>query len=287
MKHKSPQGPSAHRGGHIWAVPSPVGSAIWGDLGSGSPWGAGPGLGSPPRGALVTPSSLLLLSYCCKYFNEMEKEKKKTKKKKISSLEATGSLRPGPAPALRSGARRPASAARTSVCTCASRPGGRASRAAFYNPETDATIPKQQRNKEPVSFPPARSVSSPPAPPARPWHPSVSPPGACTSLPAPGPEACLPLPSPLAQGRHPHAQRCFPPRWLRYPFCVPASCTLLLGGGGGAGGGPRVRGRWAWLGERGAAAPTCPQPFIREARRQHARAPSLQSTSRPSPPTLG
>lgn len=96
MKHKSPQGPSAHRGGHIWAVPSPVGSAIWGDLGSGSPWGAGPGLGSPPRGALVTPSSLLLLSYCCKYFNEMEKEKKKDKKKRKSHhLKPPGACGPG------------------------------------------------------------------------------------------------------------------------------------------------------------------------------------------------
>lgn len=46
-----PAGPPAHRGGHIWAVPSPVGSAIWGaDFGSGSPWGVGPGLGSFPRG---------------------------------------------------------------------------------------------------------------------------------------------------------------------------------------------------------------------------------------------
>lgn len=33
-----PAGPLTHWGGHIWAVPSPVGWAIWGaDLGSGAP----------------------------------------------------------------------------------------------------------------------------------------------------------------------------------------------------------------------------------------------------------
>lgn len=172
MKHKSPQGPSAHRGGHIWAVPSPVGSAIWGDLGSGSPRGAGPGLGSPPRGALVTPSSLLLLSYCCKYFNEMEKEKKKKRQKKRKShhLKPPGACGPGQ-PRL-CGAERAARHRQPGLLCVRVHPGrgGRASRAAFYNPETDATISKQQRNQEPVSFPPARPpcVIASPAPPCPP-----------------------------------------------------------------------------------------------------------------------
>lgn len=97
-----PAGPPAHRGGHIWAVPSPVGLAIWGaDFGSGSPWGVGPGLGSFPRGP-SSPSSLL--SHCCKYFNEMEKKKTK-KKKKSHHLKPPGACGARPARAF-SGAER-------------------------------------------------------------------------------------------------------------------------------------------------------------------------------------
>lgn len=77
-----PAGPPAHRGGHIWAVPSPVGSAIWGaDFGSGSPWGVGPGLGSFPRGPsypfLSSSSFPIAVNISTKW-----KRKKKTKKKK-------------------------------------------------------------------------------------------------------------------------------------------------------------------------------------------------------------
>lgn len=133
-----PAGPPAHRGGHIWAVPSPVGLAIWGaDFGSGSPWGVGPGLGSFPRGP-SSPSSLL--SHCCKYFNEMEKKKTK-KKKKISSLEATGSLQGPASPSfLRSRAAPLGLAARTSLCTCAS--PARVGRP----PEQLFTIQRQKKN---------------------------------------------------------------------------------------------------------------------------------------------
>lgn len=117
-----PAGPPAHRGGHIWAVPSPVGLAIWGaDFGSGSPWGVGPGLGSFPRGPSF-PSSLFLLSHCCKYFNEMEK-KKKTKKKKSHHLKLPGACGPASPGFLRSKAAPPGLAAWTSLCTCASPAG--------------------------------------------------------------------------------------------------------------------------------------------------------------------
>lgn len=116
-----PTGPPAHRGGHIWAVPSPVGLAIWGaDFGSGSSWGVGPGLGSFPRGPsypFLSPPPPPL----CKYFNEMEKKKKKKKekKRKFHHLKPPGACGPASPAFSRAERRRWALAARTSPCSCA------------------------------------------------------------------------------------------------------------------------------------------------------------------------
>lgn len=193
-----PAGPPAHRGGHIWAVPSPVGLAIWGaDFGSGSPWGVGPGLGSFPRG-LSSPSTLLLLPHCCKYFNEIEKKKKRQRKSHhlkppgACSLASPGFLRSRAAP-LGPGSQD------CSVYVCIPRRGGRAARAAFYNSETK----KSRSNSETKNpFPSRHLFLSPPSLLCLPLA-SVSPPGACTSLPAPGPGACLPPPLPSGPGEAP------------------------------------------------------------------------------------
>lgn len=82
MKHNSPQGPQ------------PTGVAIFGQfpvlwarlsgeqiLGLDLPgeWVLGLDLS---LGGHLTPSSLLLLPHCCKYFNETEKKKKRQKKRK-------------------------------------------------------------------------------------------------------------------------------------------------------------------------------------------------------------
>lgn len=224
-----PAGPPAHRGGHIWAVPSPVGLAFWGaDFGSGSPWGVGPGLGSFPRG-LSSPSILLLLPHCCKYLNEMEK-KKKTKKKKrerkshhLKPPGACGLANPG---FLRSRAAPLGPGSQDfSVYVCIPSQGGWASRAAFYNPETEknleATVKQSTRFLPGTCF--CRFLPCSALPLA-----SVSPPGACTSLPAPGPGACPLLPSPLPGGGTPHTQRCFCQDGCAVPL---SSCLLYIASG--------------------------------------------------------
>lgn len=198
-----PTGPPAHRGGHIWAVPSPVGSAIWGaDFGSGSPWGVGPGLGSFPRG-FSSPSILFLLPYCCKYFNKIEKKKKdkKTKRKKISSLEATRSLWPGqpglsPEQSSAAGPWQPGL-----LCVCVHPPPGWAGCQSSFLQSRDRK--KSRSNRETKNpFPSRHLFLSPPSLLCLPLA-SVSPPGACTSLPAPGPGACLPPPLPSGPGEAP------------------------------------------------------------------------------------
>lgn len=285
MKHKSPQGPSAHRGGHIWAVPSPVGSAIWGDLGSGSPRGAGPGLGSPPRGALVTPSSLLLLSYCCKYFNEMEKEKKKDKKKRKSHhLKPPGACGPGqPRPCGAERAARPRQPGLLCVRVHPGR-GGRASRAAFYNPETDATISKQQRNKEPVSFPPAacHRLSCPPLASVR--QPSWG--VYLTACPRTRGLSAPPLPT--GPGETPSRPKMLSAEMAALPLL--RSCFLYFAPGGRGRGrrGPEGQGALGVAGREGSSGahlPTALHPRSQAPARPRPQSPEYLSA--PSPPTLG
>lgn len=86
MKHNSPQGPQ------------PTGVAIFGQFPVLWAWLSGEqilGLDLPGEwvlgldlslGGPLTPSSLLLLPHCCKYFNEMEKKKKKKKRKEKKML---------------------------------------------------------------------------------------------------------------------------------------------------------------------------------------------------------
>lgn len=143
MKHNSPQGPQ------------PTGVAIFGQFPVLWAWLSGEqilGLDLPGEwvlgldlslGGPLTPSSLLLLPHCCKYFNEMEKKKKKKKRKekKISSLEATGSLWPSQPGFLQSRAAPLGPGSQDfSVFVCIPSQGGRAATAAFYNPETKQNL---------------------------------------------------------------------------------------------------------------------------------------------------
>lgn len=187
-----PEGPPAHRGGHIWAVP-----VLWAQL-SGEQilgldlpgeWVLGLDLSLGGPCSLPLSSSLIAVNISTKW----KRQKKKKKRKKISSLEATRSLWPSqprlpPEQSAASGPWQPGL-----LCISVHRqPGGRAARAAFYNPETK----KSRSNSETTRLlPGTRSVTSFPAPPA---PASVSLPGVCTSLPAPGLGTCLPLSSPLA-----------------------------------------------------------------------------------------
>lgn len=146
MKHNSPQGPQptgvAISGQFpvLWARLS--GEQILG-LDIPGEWVLGLDLS---LGGHLTPSSLLLLlPHCCKYFNEMEKKKKDKKKKKkerkshhlkppgACGQPARGFLRSRVAP-LGPGSQD------FSVFVCIPSRGGRAARAAFYNPETENKI---------------------------------------------------------------------------------------------------------------------------------------------------
>lgn len=140
MKHNSPQGPQ------------PTGVAIYGQFPVLWAWLSGEqilGLDLPGEWVLgldlslggplplpLSSSSPIAVNISTKW-----KRKKKTKKKKISSLEATGSLRPGQ-PWLspeQSGAAGPGSQD-FSVYVCIPSRGGQAARAAFYNPETEKNL---------------------------------------------------------------------------------------------------------------------------------------------------
>lgn len=136
---------------------------------------------------------------------------------------------------------------------------------------------------------PARRVSSPlRLLPARPWHPVRQPSWGVYLTACPRTRGLSAPPLPTGPGETPSRPKMLSADMAALPLL--RSCFLYFAPGGrgrgrrGAGGGPRVRGRWAWLGERAAAELACPQPFIRKAGCQHAHAPSLQSTSRPPPP---
>lgn len=203
MKHNSPQGPQPtgvavfEQFPVLWARLS--GEQILG-LELPGEWvlGLDLSLGGP-----LTPSSLFLLllfPHCCKYFNEMEKKKKdKKKRKKISSLEATGSLRPGqpgifPEQSCAAGPWQPGL-----LHVCVHPPAG-----VGGPPEQLFTIQRQQNleatsKQRTVSFPQHLVLSPPPTLLVRLSLASVSPPGACTSLSAPG-LGLSPLPLPVARG---------------------------------------------------------------------------------------
>ncbi|XP_047556289.1 uncharacterized protein LOC125083573 [Lutra lutra] len=224
-----PTGPPAHRGGHIWAVPSPVGSAIWGaDFGSGSPWGVGPGLGSFPRGPsypFLSSSFPIAVNISTKW-KRKKKTKKKKKRKKISSLEATGSLWPSQ-PGAFSGAewRHRALAARTSPCMCASPAGVGGPPEQLFTIQRQKT--KSRSNSETKNLFPSRHRLSPLS--LLRLFPGISQPSWGVYLTAcPRTGACLPLPSPLAQGRHPYTQRCFCQDGCAVPL---SSCFLYIASG--------------------------------------------------------
>lgn len=113
-------------------------------------------------------------------------EKKKDKKKKISSLEATGHLQPGPARTSPAEWQRQPWQPELFMYVHPSQVGG--GQSSFLHSRDKSGINSGTKN---LSFLSLCSVCPPP---------SSCPPGACTSLPAPGPEACPPSPSPQALG---------------------------------------------------------------------------------------
>lgn len=145
------------------------------------------------------------------------KKKDKKKRKKISSLEATGSLRPGqpgifPEQSCAAGPWQPGL-----LHVCVHPPAG-----VGGPPEQLFTIQRQQNleatsKQRTVSFPQHLVLSPPPRPSwfASPWHQSAL----LGRVPhcLPQGSACLPCPSPWP-GEAPSRPKMLLPRWLRCPF---------------------------------------------------------------------
>lgn len=129
-----PEGPPAHRGGHIWAV-----LVLWARLsgeqilGLDLPGKWVLGLDLPLGGPLSLPlSSPIAVNISKKW----KRQKKKKRKKKISSLEATGACGPASPGFLWSRTVLLGPGSQDFPCMCASPARWVAPRAAFYNPET-------------------------------------------------------------------------------------------------------------------------------------------------------
>lgn len=218
MKHNSLQGPQPtgvaglEQFPVLWARLSAIGGA---DFGSGAPWGVGPGLGSFPRGPSYPPplsssssSSPIAVNISMKW---KRKKKDKKERKKISSLEATRSLRPGqpgicPEPSCAAGPWQPGL-----LHVRVHPPAG-----VGGPPEQLFTIQRQQ-NLEATSK--QRTWFCRPPQPSRfrasPWHQSAL----LGRVPhcLPQGSACLPCPSPWP-GEAPSRPKMLLPRWLRCPF---------------------------------------------------------------------
>lgn len=184
MKHNSPQGPQ------------PTGVAIFGQfpvlwarlsgeqiLGLDLPgeWVLGLDLS---LGGHLTPSSLLLLPHCCKYFNKMEKKKKKKKRKShhLKPPGACGPASPGLSPE-QSGATGPWQPGLLRVCVHP-QPGVGGPPEQLFTIQRQKT--KSRSNSETKNLFPSRHRFCRLFPCSACSLASVSPPGACTSLPAPG-----------------------------------------------------------------------------------------------------
>lgn len=205
-----PEGPPAHRGGHIWAVP-----ILWA-------WLSGEqilGLDLPREWVLGLDLSLGgLLSFPLSFspvavnISKKWKRQKKKKERKSHHLKPPGAC--GPASRAPPGRATPLGPGSPdfSVCVCIpSRVA--AARAAFYNPETE----KPRSNSETKNLFPSRHLFLLPPSLLRLTLAPVSPPGARTSLPVPGPGSCPPS-LPTGPGEAPSHPKMLLPRWLCCPF---------------------------------------------------------------------